>query len=54
MALSEERFQEIKSLVQRFRKELLAIADQDKCPEGVYQINFQLFPLAKRAKKEPD
>jgi uncharacterized protein (TIGR02147 family) len=53
MALSESSFQEIKSLIQRFRKELLAIADQDQRPEGVYQINFQLFPLAKRAKKEP-
>jgi len=53
MALSERSFQEIKSLIQRFRKELLAIADQDRHPEGVYQVNFQLFPLAKRAKKEP-
>jgi uncharacterized protein (TIGR02147 family) len=53
MALSESSFQEIKSLIQRFRKELLAIADQDRHPEGVYQVNFQLFPLAKRAKKEP-
>jgi uncharacterized protein (TIGR02147 family) len=53
MALSEEVFQEIKSLIQKFRKELLAIADQDQRPEGVYQVNFQLFPLAKRAKKEP-
>jgi uncharacterized protein (TIGR02147 family) len=53
MALSEEGFQEIKSLIQRFRKELLAIADQEKRPAGVYQINFQLFPLARRAKKEP-
>jgi len=53
MALSDKGFQEIKSLIQKFRKELLAIADQDQRPEGVYQINFQLFPLAKRAKKEP-
>jgi uncharacterized protein (TIGR02147 family) len=53
MALSEEGFQEIKSLIQRFRKELLAIADQEQRAEGVFQINFQLFPLARRAKKEP-
>ena len=53
MALSEKGFQEIKSLIQKFRKELLAIANQDRHPEGVYQVNFQLFPLAKRAKKEP-
>lgn len=53
MALSESSFREIKALIQRFRKELLAIADQDRDPEGVYQVNFQLFPLAKGAKKEP-
>jgi uncharacterized protein (TIGR02147 family) len=54
MALSEEGFREIKSLIQKFRKELLAIADQEKRPDGVYQVNFQLFPLAKCSKKEPD
>jgi uncharacterized protein (TIGR02147 family) len=54
MALSEEGFREIKSLIQKFRKELLAIANQEKGPEGVYQVNFQLFPLAKQAKKETD
>jgi len=53
MTLSEKNFQEIKTLIQRFRKELLAIADQDQSPEGVYQVNFQLFPLAKGAGKEP-
>lgn len=53
MALSDKNFGEIKALIQRFRKELLAIADQDRAPEGVYQVNFQLFPLAKGAKKEP-
>jgi uncharacterized protein (TIGR02147 family) len=53
MALSDKNFREIKALIQRFRKELLAIADQDQDPEGVYQVNFQLFPLAKGAKKEP-
>jgi uncharacterized protein (TIGR02147 family) len=53
MALSDKNFREIKALIQRFRKELLAIADQDRAPEGVYQVNFQLFPLAKCTKKEP-
>ena len=53
MTLSEKNYREIKVLIQRFRKELLAIADQDESPEGVYQVNFQLFPLAKGAGKEP-
>ena len=53
MTLSKKNFREIKALIQKFRKELLAIADQDQSPEGVYQVNFQLFPLTKGAKKEP-
>ena len=45
LTLSEENFQRCKTLVQKFRKELLALANDDKNPEAVYQINFQLFPL---------
>lgn len=47
VTLSEKNFAHVKSLVQKFRKELLAIADRDAGPEAVYQINFQLFPLTK-------
>lgn len=47
LTLSEKNFQHVKSLVQKFRKELLAIANDDKNPEAVYQMNFQLFPLTK-------
>jgi uncharacterized protein (TIGR02147 family) len=54
MSLSKEKFKEIKSLIQKFRKELLAIANQEQHPEGVYQVNFQLFPLAKTAEKDSD
>ncbi len=52
VALSEKGFKEIKQAIQRFRKELLAMADRDEDPEAVYQINVQLFPLTKRTKKE--
>jgi len=55
LALSEKSFKQIKSLIQQFRKELLAIADQEKSPEGVFQINFQLFRLTQIFKgKEGD
>lgn len=47
LTLSEKNFREVKSLVQKFRKELLAVANRDADPEAVYQINFQLFPLTK-------
>ena len=46
--LSEETFHKIKSRIQDFRKELIAIASEDKTPDRVYQLNFQLFPLTKR------
>lgn len=51
VAVSEKTFKEMKESIQRFRKELLAMADKDKNPEAVYQINFQLFPLTKEFKK---
>jgi len=51
VALSEKTFKEMKQSIQRFRKELLTMADKDKDPEAVYQINFQLFPLSKEFKK---
>jgi uncharacterized protein (TIGR02147 family) len=53
LTLSGENFKQVKSLVQKFRKELLAIANQDTGPEAVYQINFQLFPLTKNLQESP-
>lgn len=54
MALSDKGFREVKALVQRFRKEVLAIANQDDQPQDVYQLNFQLFPLARPPREDPD
>jgi len=51
LALSEERFAQVEEIVQRFRKELLAVADQDPSPEGVFQVNLQLFPLTRILKR---
>jgi uncharacterized protein (TIGR02147 family) len=51
LTLSEKNFQQVKGLVQKFRKELLTIANNDPEPEAVYQINFQLFPLTKILKQ---
>ncbi|MEW6441617.1 MAG: TIGR02147 family protein [bacterium] len=52
LALSEKNFKHIKQLIQKFRKELLAIANQDPSPEAVFQVNFQLFPLTRIIRKE--
>ncbi len=50
LTLTEDNFLQVKTLVQKFRKELLAIANNDHTPERVYQINFQLFPLMESLK----
>lgn len=52
MGLSEKGAQEVKELIQRFRKELMAIAGQDNPSNGVYQVNFQFFPTTKRTAVE--
>jgi uncharacterized protein (TIGR02147 family) len=45
VSVDEKTAKQMKELVQRFRKELLAIAVNCKESTGVYQINLQLFPL---------
>lgn len=52
MGLSEKGAQGVKELIQRFRKELMAIAGQDDPSNAVYQVNFQFFPTTKRTTAE--
>ena len=33
-------------MIQDFREQILAIANEDNDPETIYQINMQLFPLS--------
>lgn len=51
IGLSEETAQKIKKMIEEFRSQLMAVAEEDKNKERVYQINFQLFPLSKRNAK---
>lgn len=53
LSISNETFVEIKTEIQLFRKRLLEIARKSDRAENVYQINFQAFPLTRKAKK-PD
>ena len=46
VCVSKPTQQRIKQRIRQFRKELLAMAEQDAQPDRVLQINFQLFPLA--------
>lgn len=53
--MSRETMKEIKEMLQNFRREVLKVASRDSVPDGVYQLNFQLFPLMQISKSEvPD
>ncbi len=45
LALSQEKFLEIKKRLQDFRKEILNIVQDEQAAETVYQLNFQLFNI---------
>jgi uncharacterized protein (TIGR02147 family) len=47
ITVSPERAKEIKALIQRTRKEILALADQDQNPARVMSLCIQFFPLSK-------
>ncbi len=51
VGLSEKNAHRIKILIQKFRQELLAIADEPQEIDRIYQINHQLFPLTKNLLK---
>lgn len=45
LALSDEKFQEVRARLIQIRKELSALYSQDANPKRVWQVNLQLFPL---------
>jgi uncharacterized protein (TIGR02147 family) len=44
--VSEGKRDEIKKLIQDFRKEVMALAEEDENSQAVYQLNIQWFPIA--------
>jgi uncharacterized protein (TIGR02147 family) len=46
LGVSEETRAILVEKVRQFRKELLAIAEAEKTPQRVVQVNFQVFPLS--------
>lgn len=45
VALSADKFKEVKDRINEFRKELRALLEECDSPQAIYQINFQLFHL---------
>jgi uncharacterized protein (TIGR02147 family) len=45
LRLSSRQIKELKGKIKSFKKEILSMEDQEKS-DGVYQVNFQVFPLS--------
>lgn len=54
VAFSKSNFENIKKLVQNFRRELLNLSEKDPAPQEVYQLNFHFFPLTEIQDKKGD
>ncbi len=52
LAVSEKTFYEIKTRIQNFRKEILAMLAQENQPDSIYQLNFQFFNLTENIWKK--
>ncbi len=48
LSLSPNNLEAVKARIRKFRKEILEMARQDENVTGVYQVNFQVFPLSHR------
>lgn len=46
LSLSPHTLEAVKARIRKFRKEILEMARQDEKVNGVYQVNFQVFPLS--------
>lgn len=47
VGLSQDNIRELKTLIQKFRKNVMELSEQDKEKEAVYQVGIQMFPLSK-------
>ena len=54
ICVSQDSFNEIKSRVREFRKDILSIVEKDVDPTNVYQIIIQAFPLTQKVNKRDD
>ncbi|MDG5816999.1 TIGR02147 family protein [Chitinispirillales bacterium ANBcel5] len=52
VSMSWKCLQIMKERLREMRKELLEIARQDDTPEGVFQVNFQIFPLTQNPEEK--
>jgi uncharacterized protein (TIGR02147 family) len=51
LSLSEQGFDEVKHAILEFKQKMFEIAQRDENISGVYQINFQAFPVSRVYKR---
>ena len=51
MGLSRRSYERIASLIDEFRRQVIAVAAEDKDIDQVYRLNMQLFPLSRKVKE---
>jgi uncharacterized protein (TIGR02147 family) len=54
VSVSRKCFEAMKDRLREIRKELLEMARIERNPEGVFQVNFQIFPLTTIDRSEDD
>ena len=52
LGLNQEKLEKIKVLYNKFKKELIAIANEETPSNQIFQANFQLFPLSQPLKTD--
>lgn len=50
LQVTPEKYQRVREALQRFKKEVLEITDSGGEPGSIYQLNLQLFPIARPKK----
>jgi uncharacterized protein (TIGR02147 family) len=48
VSVSEKTMLAIKEEIAGLRQRVKALAERDECPDRIYQLNYQLYPLSKR------
>lgn len=49
LAISDAMMERVKDKIRQLRREILEMAREDDRPDRVHQLNFQVFPLTRRA-----
>jgi uncharacterized protein (TIGR02147 family) len=54
LGISSETAGKIKEMTEKFRKDIVELANKDTAPNSVYQLNFYFFPIAEIGEKETE